>query len=181
MSEWFITDPDCLQCCRPVPVAKPDYYEFVEIIGLPGHVDGKPFWMVAHADINVKECAEEEIHSALNFFGYDDLKDFVLQNSPEDSCVFALTEGSQIPESIIDYQLIAEMIFETDALAHYCESEHPSWNSAVKCIAGITGLDLSEYLEKNKAKPKLTDRIQEAKTKESAGRGEPVRQPENTR
>lgn len=181
MSDWFITDPDCLQCCRPVPVAKPDYYEFAEIIGLPGHVAGKPFWMVAHAEIDVKKCTEEEIHSALNFFGYDDLEDFVLQNSPENSCIFAGPEGNQIPDSIIDYQLIAEMIFETDALAHYCESEHASWNDAVKCIAGITDLDLSEYLEKKKAKPSLTDRIREAEKKEPLGSAEPEHQPVQVR
>lgn len=165
--EWFITDDDCLQCCCRHPDIDPDSYEFVQIIGFDGHVDGKPFWVVAHANINVKDFTEKDIQSALNYFDYEDMDDFVYQNAPDWNVVYhedGSIDKENSPSYIIDYQLIAEMLFETDALAHYCESEHSSWNDAVKCISQITGMDLSAYLETKKG---LDEQIQSAQSRET--------------
>lgn len=148
MSEWFVTDDDYLQCCRPLPEVSPAAFEFVQIIGLPGHVDGKPFWIVAHAEISVADYTEVEIQSALNFYGYDNKEDFISQNSPD---------KAYFEEQPFHTQLIAEMLFEIDALPHYGESEHSSWNDAVMCVAGLTQLELSSYMET--AKPSLADQI----------------------
>ena len=161
-SEWFITDDDCLQCCRRNPDIDPDSYDFVQIIGFEGHVDGKPFWRVSEANIDVKTFSEEDIQSALNFFGYEDMDDFVYRNAPDWNVVYK-EDGSidkiNSPSYIIDYQLIAEMLFEMDALTEYAGDEFQSWNDAVQRISDITGLDLEGYKE---AKKNLDLRIREA-------------------
>ena len=168
MSEWFITDDDCLQCCRRNPDIDPDSYSFVQIISFPGHVDGKPFWRVSEATIDVSDFSDDDIQKALNFFGYEDLDDFVHQNAPDWNIVYK-EDGSidkiNSPSYIIDYQLIAEMLFEMDALTEYAGDKFPSWNEAVQRIADITNLDLGGYKEHKKS---LDERIREAAQKADA-------------
>lgn len=122
MNDWFITDDDCLQHCRPIPVTDPTRFEFVQINSYPGHVDGTPFWQVAHGTIHIHDdYSDAEIQDMRAFYGYSD-------------------------DAVLTDQIIAEMFFETE-VQEYAESEHSSWNAAVARVAEITGLNLDQYLE----------------------------------
>lgn len=146
-SEWFITDDDCLQCCRKVPELDPEYYELIQINSYPGHVDGVPFFQVAHGRVDISEHSEEEILDALNAYGYEDMDDFVFQNAPSEDWVYK-DDGSidreNSPGYIIDYQLIAEMFFEQEN-QEYVQEEFKTWNKAVEYVSRHTGLDLCNY------------------------------------
>lgn len=147
---WFITDDDCLQCCRCDLALYPSVFELVQINSYPGHIDGKPFYQVAHAHIDMKDYTQNEILDALGAYGYKDMDDFVFQNSPTNEYLY-FPDGSldraNSPSYIIDYQLIAEMLFELEA-QEYVENEYSSWNDAVMGVSNITGLDLQGYLDK---------------------------------
>ena len=167
MSNWFITDDDCLQCCKRNPDIDPDSYEFVQIIGFEGHIDGKPFWRVSQATIDIKDFSEEDILNALGFFGYEDMDDFVYRNAPDWDVVYkedGTIDKVNSPSYIIDYQLIAEMLFEMDALTEYAGDEFRSWNDAVQRIADITGLDLAFFKENTIS---LDQRIQAAEERKT--------------
>lgn len=150
MSEWFITDDDCLQCCRPIPEIDPDRYEFVQVNRLPGNENSKALYEIAQAVIDIKNYSEEEILGALNFFGYEDMDDFVFQNATSDEWVY-LPDGSldreNSPSYVIDYQLIAEMLFEMKSLEEYGDRSYISWNEAVERINKITGFDFEKERE----------------------------------
>lgn len=154
MSEWFITDNDCLQCCRPEPnnFSDKEYFEFVQINSYPGHVDGKPFYQVSHSTIFPGEYTEAEVLDALTCYGYSDMDDFVLQNHPDGEFVYN-EDGSLnrmlSPDYKIQWQLIAEMFFEMEN-QEYVEHEFDNWNDAVSCICSIVDLDLYEYYEETK-------------------------------
>lgn len=161
-SEWFMTDDDCLQHCRSHPAIDPQVYELVQIIGFPDHLEGKPFYRVAHAHIDIKDYTEKEIQDALGFFGYEDMDDFVFQNATTNEFLYK-EDGSldreNSPAYIIDYQLIAEMLFEMEALEYAEEWETYSWNEAVDRVGKITGLDLQEYHDREEALPDMADDI----------------------
>lgn len=154
MSQWFMTDDDCLQCCKSIPDINPDHYEFVQINSYAGHEDGKPFFQVAHGTIDPhKDYTDEEIKSVLHAYGYEDLDDFARQNSPNGDADWVYLPNGKVdvansPSYIIDYQLIAEMLFETE-VQEYVDAEFPTWNEAVDRIMAITGLSLSEHKEMN--------------------------------
>jgi len=150
MSEWFITDDDCVQCCRPVPDAAPNTFEFFEIHSFDGHIDGKPFFVVSNAMINAKDYSEEEILSTLNSYDFEDLQDFVMGNFPENETASFINDSKAVAEKAYSSHVLAEMLFEMDSLLHYSESEHSSWNDAVRHIANKTGLDLAAFLKPEK-------------------------------
>jgi len=151
MSDWFITDDDCLQCCRPDTTSDTPTFSFVQISAFVVEDNGKENWWVSSGTINVADYSEAEILSALKFFGYEDMADFVQQNTPD---------GQEIDAN---NQLIAEMLFEIDAITEFNESCHSVRNDAVRRVAEITGLDLEKYLEKES----LSQRIQDAEEKAS--------------
>lgn len=156
-SEWFITDGDCLQCCRPLPAIDPKQFELVQINSYPGHVDGKPFFQTSHATIDLNEYKDEEVLSVLGSYGYNDMDDFVLQNAPGGELVYkedGTLDRENSPGYIIEYQLIAEMFFETENY-EYTDQEFSSWNEAVVRIEQLTGLDLSKHLETEKEAPAM--------------------------
>lgn len=156
-SEWFITDDDCLQCCRPIPAIDPQQYELVQINSYDGRGDDDPVFQTTHAIIDLKDYTDEEILSVLNAYGYKDMDDFVFQNSPTEEFLYhadGTLDRENSPSYIIEYQLIAEMLFETENY-EYADREFSSWNEAVARIAQITGLDLSECLEKEKEAPAM--------------------------
>ena len=127
MSEWFVTDDDCLQCCRVIPGTDAQRFEFVQINSYDGHIDGKPFFQTARGTIDMDDYSENEIQDMLGTYGYDE--------RPED-------------------RIIAEMFFETE-VQEYVENEFRSWNAAVRRIAKITDLDLQDYLKQKKVQPEV--------------------------
>ena len=151
MNEWFMTDDSCLQHCRQIPDRTPNY-GFVQINCFPGSADNKPFYQIAHGNVRVlSDYSEEEIHSALVSYGYSDVDDFVLRNSADAKPVYR-SDGSldreNTPGYEVNYQLIAEMLFESDN-QEFVVNEFSTWNDAVRAVSEITGLDLSRYLDKD--------------------------------
>lgn len=151
-SDWYITDPDCLQCYNGSSGATGSY-EFVQINSFPGHVDGKPFFQVAHGYIDLEDYSEEEIQDALGFYGYESMDDFILQNNPDGEFVY--NEDGTVNTMLspgYDYdtvhRLLAEMFFEMES-QEYTGEEFDSWNKAVSHISGIVNLDLRDYYEKS--------------------------------
>lgn len=151
---WIITDPDCLQCCRPTPDFGPNVFELTQVNSFDGHVDGKPFYQVAHGHIYLDEYSEDEKQDMVSFYGYD----------PRDA---SDAEVLEISESEAD-QLFAEMFFETE-IQEYCCCEFATWNEALDQIQQITGLNLSEYKEVKK--PSLDQQINGAKQKSISQEG----------
>ncbi len=149
MSEWFITDDDRVQCCRPQPAVNPQQYEFMQLNSYPGHVDGKPFYQVAQGTIHIHtDYTEQEILRALHAHGYQDMDDFVMQNASTSEWLCqedGALDRENSPSYIIDYQLLAEMLFKLEN-QEYVTQEFTSRNDAVRYIASITGLDLRAHL-----------------------------------
>ena len=140
MSQWFCTDNDCLQHCRPTPTIDPEYYDFVQINHFPNY----PYYLVSQGTIDLKSYSEEDILSALNSFGYKDMDDFVFQNTASQEFVYkedGTLNREHSPSYIIDYQLIAEMLFEEQSL-ELVTGTHYSWDQAVSQVEQITGLNL---------------------------------------
>lgn len=140
MSQWFCTDNDCLQHCRPTPVIDPEHYDFVQINHFPNY----PYYLVSQGTIDLKTYSQEDILSALNSFGYKDMDDFVFQNTATQEFVYkedGTLDRENSPSYIIDYQLIAEMLFEEQSL-ELVTSTHYSWDQAVSQVEQITGLNL---------------------------------------
>lgn len=159
-SEWFMTDDDCLQHCRCHPAIDPQVYELVQINSFPGHLDGKPFYQVAHAHIDIKDYTDEEILDALGAYGYEGMDDFVFQNTATNEFLYredGTLDRDNSPGYIIDYQLIAEMLFELEALEIGNDGHTFSWNEAVDKVGEITGQDLQIYHEREEGLPDLVD------------------------
>jgi len=184
MAEWFITDSDCMQCCREIP-GENAKFELMQINSYPDPQHGEPFYQVAHGTIDVlSDYTPEEIENILGFYGYENLDDFVMQTAPIQDFVFK-ADGTVDRENspgfvdcFIEYQLIAEMIFETE-IQEYVEAEYSSWDNAAIYIAGVTGLSIDELLEnkglnttiKNQErKPSLDDQIKAAHEKNGGNR-----------
>lgn len=149
-NEWFITDDDCLQCCRPCPEIGPNVFELTQINSFDGHVDGIPFFQVAHGHIYLDDYTKEEELAAIASYGYD----------------FRFGEHDDGHPELSDdeyNQLLAEMYFEKEVLEYTCK-ECETWNKAVDEIQKITGLELSEY--KEKVKLPLDQKIQAAAQKQ---------------
>lgn len=155
--EWFITDGDCLQCCRPLPAINPKQFELVQINSFDGRNDDPPIFQTAHVIIDLNEYTDEEVLSELNAFGYTDMDDFVLQNSSGGELVYnedGTLDREHSPGYVIEYQLIAEMFFESRNY-EYADQEFSTWNEAVARIEQLTGLDLSKHLETEKEAPSM--------------------------
>lgn len=150
--DWYITDPDCLQCHNGSSGSSGNY-EFVQINSFPGHVDGKPFYQVAHGFINLKDYSEKEIQDALGFFGYESMDDLILQTNPDGEYIY--NEDGTINTMFspgYDYdtvhRLLAEMFFEMECQEYTCE-EFDNWNKAVSYVSDLVNLGLMDHYEKS--------------------------------
>lgn len=126
--EWFVTDPDCLQCCKIISEAA-KIYEFVQINDYSYVKSG---YRVARGTIHLEQYSEKEIHDNLHFFGYASMSDFERQNGR------------------ICWRLIAEMIFETNAASYETVESLDTCFSFTEIGAQIeqmTGMDLKEYYQ----------------------------------
>jgi hypothetical protein len=133
-----------------------------------------PFFQVSHGTIDMSEYTEEELQDFLNAYGYEDLDDFVIQNSPDDDFLYrkdGTVDRTLSPSYLINYQLLAEMVFETENQEYVIE-EFTSWNDAVTHIAKTTGMDLTAYLKQKS----LDEQIQTAAEKVGATPQQDIRE-----
>lgn len=150
-SQWYITDDDCMQCANGDPHISG--HEFVQINRFAGHVDGKPFYQVAHGTIHLEEYSQEEILDALNFFSYENMDALILATNPEGEFVYD-AEGkidtllsSGYEPKVVD-SLIAEMLFEIES-QEFVTEEFDTWNKALTHISQITKLNLRDHYEQS--------------------------------
>ena len=128
---WTLTDDDCAQYVRTVDEYFGKTFELWQVCKLVGNYE------VAHAIINIDDYSDDEINEVLNFFGYQDMDEFVDMVSPvqikrrEDG-----TLDKDSPHYIIEWQLIAEMIFESHALSEFLVPEQ-HWNDFESAAAYI--------------------------------------------
>lgn len=152
MSDWQITDKDCLRCCRPFPATNPECYEFIQLNRPSGIIGGHPFYQVSHGTIHIHDdYTEDDLLSILNAFGYPNMDAFVIEYaSPED---LRFKEDGSIdrdhsPCYMIDHYQLAEMAFKLE-YQEYAEREFHNRDEAVSYIASVTDLDLRSYLQQN--------------------------------
>lgn len=138
-NNWVLTDDDCAQYLRyldPIAGSTGKQFELWQVCELP---DG---YAVAHDTVNIDEYDEEDINSTLASFGYDNLDEFVQENSPEpipQKADGSLDETS--PHYIVEWQLIAEMLFEEKALQCLLPQTWPDYTAAENFIKQAIGLD----------------------------------------
>lgn len=111
---WIMIDNDSYQCVHyldPIAGSTGSKFEFYQVNKHPD------CFMVAHSIIDLECYDQEAILDALHLFGYEDMDDFVQQYSPEP--IPKKEDGhlnQDSPFYIIEWQLIAEMLFEMEAL-----------------------------------------------------------------
>lgn len=112
-SPWILTDDTTSQYIRSLDFLNTvfELYQVCKVADV---------FKVAHGTVDVRSCSREEIYNTLRLYGYENVDDFVEQTSPE--IIDKNEDGSlnrNSPYYIIDWQLIAEMIFEEKALSEY--------------------------------------------------------------
>lgn len=150
MSDWHITDDECLRLCRPIPATNPECYEFIQLNSYAGHVDGGPFYQVSRGTIHIHDdYTEDDLTEILNAFGYPNMDAFVAEYAAPEDLRFrkdSSIDREHSPCYMIDHYLLAEMAFRLDN-QEYVDREFQSYNNAVSYIASVTDLDLYPYLE----------------------------------
>ena len=110
-SKWILTDDDCAQYVRNLDEFKGNVFELWQVCGV------LDMFAVAHAFININDYSEDEIEDILHYYSYENLDDFVQEISP--ATIERKADGTldrESPNHIVERQLIAEMLFETEAL-----------------------------------------------------------------
>ena len=110
-SKWILTDDDCAQYVRNLDEFKGNVFELWQVCGV------LDMFAVAHAVININDYSEDEIEDVLHYYSYENLDDFVQEISP--ATIERKADGTldrESPNYIVEWQLIAEMLFETEAL-----------------------------------------------------------------
>ena len=127
---WDCTDDDSAQyISRDI---RGRLFELVQVCAL-----GEEYG-VAHDVIDIETYSDDDIEDALRAYGYDNIDDFVQQCSPE--IIPKLADGSLDKDSlsyIIDYGLIAEMLFELEALECLLPKKYPTFEAAEKAIQSM--------------------------------------------
>ena len=132
---WLLTDDDNAQYVRSLNFSN-TIFELYQVCKL---VD---VYKIAHGIVVIENYSREEIDETLRFYGYKNMDDFVEQTSPE---VISKNEDGSLdknsPYYIIDWQLIAEMIFEENALSEYLmdEEKWEDFDSAASYIRNAIG------------------------------------------
>ena len=135
---WYLTDEDCSQyVCYLDPVAGTTgkLFALIQVTELP---DG---YAISKDVIDIDTYSEEGIVDVLRLFGYDGLDDFVEETSPVK--IPKLANGALDRDSegyIIDYSLIAEMLFEQEAFE--CISEkYNTFDAAAEKVRELVLVD----------------------------------------
>lgn len=151
-SEWTVTDDDCCQLRRTDELCISNIFEMYQITSYPGKHCNPPrdeYFVIQHAIIDVLNYPEEDILDVLRAYGYKDMDDFVEQTSPCDPYAEAVYDEDgkldriNSPNYIIDYGLIAEMLFEQECQATECNepTEYDTRDDAVTHLAIVTRCD----------------------------------------
>ena len=130
LNNWIITDPDCVQVRRQVGFEGRGVFELLQINEIPDEsTSSKSFYLVADGEIDFDDFTQDEINSALDGFGYDNMKDLVRAAGSENEA----------------YGQLAEMLFELST--SFGSIQFCFWDEALNHIANRTGLDLDSFRE----------------------------------
>lgn len=130
LSNWILTDPDCLQVRRQTGFDGRGVFELIQIEKLPDDACAdKAVYLISDGEIDLDDYTQEEIDSTLDCYGYDGLKGLI-------QAVESRSEA--------DGQL-AEMFFELSTSLY--TMRFSSWDEALEHIEHRTGMDLSAHRE----------------------------------
>lgn len=141
LSNWTLTDSDCLQFRRQVGFCDSGIFELMQVDTYD--LDGRKVYKLAVAEIDLTDYSDKERDSALNMYGYDNIKAFV----------------SAVGSWEAAYGELAEMLFEISSAEHYV-MEFQSWNDALAEVERRTGERLNAFRESDSIP--LDDVIKEA-------------------
>ena len=129
---WVETDDDCSQLVLRCDPFRGRFFELYQITALPNEEYG-----VSHDTIDVENYSERDILDALNAYGYSSLDEFVVECAASNE-FSRRPDGSLDPNSpayIVDYELIAEMLFELEAFDCLVPNKtFCSWDEAKRFI-----------------------------------------------
>lgn len=117
--EWTLTNAEHFRCQRSIvdpeqPLV--ECYEMCQAIKIGDE------YRVCHGVVAIGAVPEDELDVLVRMYGYAGLEDFVQQTSPTNEFVFnddGTIDRENSPAWILEYALLAEMDFETNALAEY--------------------------------------------------------------
>lgn len=125
--DWTLTDDDSIQFVRQLGIDG-THYECLQVTELPD-IDSGAVFSISHEIVEVSSLKENEIADILHLYGYDSIDDFVQETSP--AVIERRSDGTLDKNSgdyIIDYGLIAEMLFEASAF-ECIEDDCPRYSS----------------------------------------------------
>lgn len=132
---WHLTDDDSAQyICYLDPIAGTTgkLFDLIQVTKIP---DG---YVISKDVIDIGSYSEENIEDILKLYGYEGLDDFVEETSPVK--IPKLPDGTLDKESeeyIIDYSLIAEMLFETTAFECLIPGKYDTFDAAAEKVREI--------------------------------------------
>ena len=137
---WNITDKNNLQCqrIRKDPGTGRPLYDMVQINEVPGLFYKDKFFNVHQATVDLSHYCKAEIEEFLDGYGYASREDLMNRKS--------LTSEQADAR-------IAKMAFEMEN-HQFLYSERLPWPDAVSKVAGITGLNLRQFLKEIPKEPK---------------------------
>lgn len=136
---WYLTDEDCSHyVCYLDPVAGTTgkLFALIQVTELP---DG---YAISKDVIDIDTYSEEGIVDVLRLFGYDGLDDFVEETSSFK--IPKLANGALDRDSegyIIDYSLIAEMLFEQEAFECIISEKYNTFDAAAEKVRELVLVD----------------------------------------
>lgn len=152
LSNWILTDPDCLQVRRQIGFENPGVFELIQID--TWDLDDKTVFKLAVGEIDLSDYSKDEISSALDGYGYENMQ------------ALQIAAGSKSEAS----GQLAEILFELNSTEFYV-MKFETWNEALSEVESRTGRKLDCF--KENAVPPLDDIIEEANSRlinGSAGR-----------
>lgn len=116
---WTLTDDDCCQWQRGIideqrPLVQ--CYEMCQIVRI-----GEEY-RVCHGVVPIGAVSEEELDVLVHMYGYNSLDEFVQESAPTSDFVVdanGAIDRENSPAWVLEYGLLAEMDFETNALSEY--------------------------------------------------------------
>lgn len=132
---WHLIDDDSAQYVSyldPAAGTTGKVFDFAQVTALP---DG---YVISKEVVDVGAYTDADIEDTIKLFGYNDLDDFVDQNSPV--VIRKLPDGTLDKEDagyIIDYALIAEFIFECEAFDCIVSSKFDTFDAAAEKVREI--------------------------------------------
>lgn len=131
LSNWIVTDPDCLQVRRQVGYEGRGIFQLMQVDAFGEERFGdSTVYQLAFAWIDIEDYSQKEIKSTLDIYGYESFKDLVEAAGSRNEA----------------YGQLAEMLFECEVADCYVQ-KFTRWNEALEDVQERTGLDLSAFRE----------------------------------